>query len=102
MTLNTLLVALAAAAALATPLAQAQDNWPTKPVKITFGFPAGSATDVIARTVGQKLSEKWGQPVVIENKPGAGGNLGSELAMVRSPASSSRARAGVSSSARRC
>lgn len=77
MKLLTPLVALALAAA--SSLAQAQ-AWPTKPVKILFGFPAGSATDIIARNVGQKLSEKWGQPVVIDNRPGAGGNLGSELA----------------------
>ena len=77
MKLVTPLVALALAAA--SSLAQAQ-AWPTKPVKILFGFPAGSATDIIARTVGAKLSEKWGQPVVIDNRPGAGGNLGSELA----------------------
>ncbi|HEX7888750.1 MAG TPA: tripartite tricarboxylate transporter substrate binding protein [Ramlibacter sp.] len=76
--------ALAAVAAVATPVARAE-AWPNKPVKILFGFPAGSATDVIARTVGQKLSDKWGQPVVIENRPGAGGNLGSELA-ARAPA----------------
>lgn len=80
MTVKTLLVALAATAALVSPLAHADDKWPSKPVKILFGFPAASATDVIARAVGQKLSEKWGQPVVIENRPGAGGNLGSELA----------------------
>jgi tripartite-type tricarboxylate transporter receptor subunit TctC len=80
MTVKTLLVALAASTALASPLAHADEKWPTKPVKILFGFPAASATDVIARAVGQKLSEKWGQPVVIENRPGAGGNLGSELA----------------------
>lgn len=85
MTVKTLIVALAASAALASPLAHADDKWPTKPVKILFGFPAASATDVIARAVGQKLSEKWGQPVVIENRPGAGGNLGSELA-ARAPA----------------
>lgn len=85
MTLKTILaLTLAASAALAAPLAHAE-TWPAKPVKILFGFPAGSATDVIARTVGQKLSEKWGQPVVIENRPGAGGNLGSELA-ARAPA----------------
>ena len=65
--------------------AQGADMYPIKPVKILFGFPAASATDVIARAVGQKLSEKWGQPVVIDNKPGAGGNLGSELA-ARQPA----------------
>lgn len=66
--------------ALAAPAAAADPAWPTKPVRILFGFPAASATDVIARAVGQKLSEKWGQPVVIENRPGAGGNLGTELA----------------------
>ncbi|MBC8118889.1 MAG: tripartite tricarboxylate transporter substrate binding protein [Burkholderiaceae bacterium] len=60
--------------------ANAADPYPTKPVKIIFGFPAASATDVIARAIGQKLSDKWGQPVVIDNRPGAGGNLGSEIA----------------------
>lgn len=83
MSVKTLLVSLVAAAAgLAATHATAADpaQWPTKPVKITFGFPAASATDVIARAVGQKLSEKWGQSVVIENRPGAGGNLGSEVA----------------------
>jgi tripartite-type tricarboxylate transporter receptor subunit TctC len=68
------------AAALTTPFAAAATDYPNKPVKILFGFPAASATDVIARATGQKLSEKWGQPVVIDNRPGAGGNLGSELA----------------------
>lgn len=87
MTLKTLLVALAAAsAALATTLVNADTaQWPTKPVKILFGFPAASATDVIARTVGQKLSQKWGQSVVIDNRPGAGGNLGSALAAKAAP-----------------
>ena len=70
------------AAPTGTALAQA---WPSKPVKILFGFPAASATDIVARQVGQKLSEKWGQPVVIDNRPGAGGNLGSEIA-ARQPA----------------
>jgi tripartite-type tricarboxylate transporter receptor subunit TctC len=86
MTVKTLIVGLAAASAVfASSHAAADAQWPTKPVKILFGFPAASATDVIARAVGQKLSEKWGQPVVIENRPGAGGNLGSELA-ARAPA----------------
>jgi tripartite-type tricarboxylate transporter receptor subunit TctC len=87
MTLGKLLSSIvAASAALIAPSVGAQTSpWPAKPVKILFGFPAASATDVIARAVGQKLSEKWGQPVVIENRPGAGGNLGSELA-ARAPA----------------
>lgn len=83
------LLALAAAAfaafAAVPHVASAQGAWPTRPVKILFGFPPASATDVIARAVGAKLSERWGQPVVIENRPGAGGNLGSELA-ARAPA----------------
>lgn len=79
MNVKTLLATLLATSAALN--AHATDpQWPTKPVKITFGFPAASATDVIARTVGQKLSERWGQAVVIENRPGAGGNLGSEVA----------------------
>ena len=65
--------------------AHAADPYPSKPVKIIFGFPAASATDVIARAIGQKLSDKWGQPVIIDNRPGAGGNLGSEVA-ARQPA----------------
>lgn len=85
MSVKSLLVSLAAAAAFAATCSHAADAWPTKPVKILFGFPAASATDVIARTVGQKLSEKWGQSVIIDNRPGAGGNLGSEMA-ARAPA----------------
>ena len=80
MTVKNLIVSLVTASAAFVTLAAEPVQWPTKPVKITFGFPAASATDVIARAVGQKLSEKWGQSVVIENRPGAGGNLGSEVA----------------------
>jgi tripartite-type tricarboxylate transporter receptor subunit TctC len=83
--MKSLFVSFAVATAFAATCSHAADAWPTKPVKILFGFPAASATDVIARTVGQKLSEKWGQPVVIDNRPGAGGNLGSEIA-AREPA----------------
>ena len=59
----------------ATPLAQAQ-TFPTKPVRIVVPQTPGGASDALARIVGQKLSEKWGQPVVIENRAGAGGNIG--------------------------
>jgi tripartite-type tricarboxylate transporter receptor subunit TctC len=54
--------------------------YPDRPVRVVVPFPAASATDVLARTIGQKLSEKWRQPVVIDNRPGAGGNLGTDLA----------------------
>ncbi|QUS37315.1 Bug family tripartite tricarboxylate transporter substrate binding protein [Falsirhodobacter algicola] len=67
-------VALAALAALATPAA-AQD-WPTEPVHIFVGFPAGSSPDTIARIVAEPLAAALGQPVVVENRPGAGGVIG--------------------------
>jgi tripartite-type tricarboxylate transporter receptor subunit TctC len=77
---RTILADLLAAAALASGPAHAAGDYPTKPVKILFGFPPASATDFIARTVGDKLSQKWGQGVVIDNRPGAGGNLASAIA----------------------
>ncbi len=60
-------------------------TWPTKPVRIIVPFPAGGATDVTARLVGNRLQEVWGQPVVIENKPGAGGNIGADAAAKSDP-----------------
>jgi tripartite-type tricarboxylate transporter receptor subunit TctC len=54
-------------------------SWPTKPVRIVVPFTAGSATDILARTFGQKLSETWGQPVIIDNRPGAGGTIGTGI-----------------------
>ena len=69
-----LFLAAVAAALLSThALAQA---WPAKPVRIIVPFTAGSATDILARTFGKTLQEAWGQPVVIENRPGAGGTIG--------------------------
>ena len=54
---------------------QAQE-WPQKTVRIIVPFPAGGSADLLPRIVGEKLSEKWGQPVVVENRPGAAGNIG--------------------------
>jgi tripartite-type tricarboxylate transporter receptor subunit TctC len=58
--------------------------YPNKPVKLIVPFTAGSATDILARTVGQKLSETWGQPVIIDNRPGAGGTIGAAI-VAKSP-----------------
>ncbi len=65
---------IAAAAVLAATTAQA-DTWPEKPVHIIVAFTPGSATDVIARSVANELSARLGQPVIIENRPGAGGTI---------------------------
>ena len=79
----TLLASLATLAMSTAPLvAQAQSSasgYPTKPIRLVVPFPAGGATDTFARTLSQKLGEKIGATVVVENKPGAGGTLGSDL-----------------------
>ena len=76
-----LTLTLAAAALLATSHAGAQASYPQKPVRIVVPQTPGGASDALARIVGQKLSEKWGQPVVIENRAGAGGNVGMEVVL---------------------
>jgi tripartite-type tricarboxylate transporter receptor subunit TctC len=76
-------VGVLASGVLCASLAWAQ-GYPNKPVKIIVPFTAGSATDILARTVGQKLSELWAQPVVIENRAGAGGTIGAGV-VAKSP-----------------
>src|SRR4051812_8682814 len=69
---------------LAAP-AHAQTNYPQKPVRVIVPFPAGGANDALCRIVGDKLSTAWNQPVIVDNKPGAGGNIGAEVAWRAEP-----------------
>jgi tripartite-type tricarboxylate transporter receptor subunit TctC len=76
--------ALAAVFAAVTFGASAQ-TYPTKPIRVVVPFPAGGTTDVLARAVAQKLTESLGQPAVVDNRPGAGGNIGAELVAKSAP-----------------
>ena len=77
-------VALLAAGATAVPAALAQ-TWPAKPMRIVVPFPPGGGTDIGTRILAQKLQEAWGQAVVVENKPGAAGIVGTELVAKSAP-----------------
>ena len=79
---NAIVPALLALAALPV---SAQTPYPAKPIKIVVPFPAGGTSDVLARILGQKMTESWGQPVVIENKPGSSGNLGADAVAKAAP-----------------
>ncbi|WP_424136409.1 Bug family tripartite tricarboxylate transporter substrate binding protein [Roseomonas chloroacetimidivorans] len=75
----------AAAAALAAPAVHAQAAWPTKPVRIVVPFPPGGLVDTLARSVSQSLATKLGQPFVVDNRAGAGGNIGADLVAKAAP-----------------
>jgi tripartite-type tricarboxylate transporter receptor subunit TctC len=88
MTRRPFLHALAAGLVLAGPLSTAwaqPSDWPSKPVRIIVAFPPGAPGDVVARLVGEKLAAKWKQPVVVENRPGAGGNIGMDAVAKSAP-----------------
>src|SRR5262245_4990434 len=78
------LAAGAAALPAVSRVARAQ-AYPTRPVRLVVGFPAGGGADIVARLTGQWLSERLGQPVVIDTRPGAGTNIATE-AVVNAPA----------------
>lgn len=78
------LVALASTTALPAG-ASAQATWPTKPVKLVVPLTPGSGADIVARALSRKLQDLWGQPVVIENRPGAGGQIGTQAVIHAAP-----------------
>ncbi|MGA7804972.1 Bug family tripartite tricarboxylate transporter substrate binding protein [Bradyrhizobium sp.] len=79
------LIAMGSSAVASVRSAAAALDYPTRPVRFVVGYPPGGATDIIARLVGQRLSEKLGQQFVIENKPGAGNNIGTETVVNAQP-----------------
>ncbi len=82
-----LLKAAAASLAIDTvPGSQAQPAWPQKQIRIVVPFPAGGIADQFARIIGGKLADTWGQPVVVENRADAGGNIGADV-VAKSPPS---------------
>src|SRR3954452_13448048 len=76
-------LALAAPALLAIP--SAAQTYPTKPVKIIVPFPAGQSTDILARVMADQLTKSLGQQVIVENRPGAGGSIGADVAAKAAP-----------------
>jgi tripartite-type tricarboxylate transporter receptor subunit TctC len=72
-------------ALLAAPAAFAQQSYPQKPIRLVVPFPAGGIADLFARIIGGRFSESWGQPVVVENRAGAGGNIGADI-VAKAPA----------------
>jgi tripartite-type tricarboxylate transporter receptor subunit TctC len=82
---NLSVLALTAAVLSVSPQALAQPAFPTKPIRIVVPFPAGGTTDVVARLVAQRMSESMGQPVVVDNRGGAGGALGADIVAKSNP-----------------
>jgi len=78
-------LALLGSAALMSTAALAQAQWPAKPIKLIVPYPPGGSSDIIARSISQPLSEALKQPVIVENKPGANGNLGADFVAKASP-----------------
>ena len=79
------LAALSFAAAVATPAAWAQSSYPSRPVKMVVGFPAGTATDFATRAVADALGRRMGQPFIVDNRPGAASNIAAKAVATALP-----------------
>ncbi len=82
--LRALLIVLVTLSGAAVPVVRA-DSFPSHPAKLVIPFPAAGSLDIIGREIAQKLSEAWGQSVIVENKPGAGGNIGADYVAKSTP-----------------
>ncbi|MGE5522904.1 MAG: Bug family tripartite tricarboxylate transporter substrate binding protein [Rhodospirillaceae bacterium] len=78
-------IAFAAVMAAVSPFHACAETYPERPVRIIVPFPPGGANDIVARIVGQKLYDRWGKPIVIDNRGGAGGNIGTEIGARAAP-----------------
>src|SRR5438132_1960527 len=70
---------------MATPASAQASTYPDKPIRIVVPFPVGGVADTFGREIGRKLTEAWGQPVVIDNRTGAGGNIGADIVAKSAP-----------------
>ena len=76
-------VAMATTAVVAS--ADPKESYPTRPIRVIVAYTPAGTTDILARLIGQKITESWGQPVIVENRPGANGNIGTEIAARATP-----------------